>query len=254
MSELLEARGIQKHFGAVEALRGMDLCVRAGEVVAVVGDNGAGKSTLIKVIAGVHQPDAGEILFDGRPVHFQSPREARSAGIETIYQDLALANHLNVGANIFLGREMLTRWIGLVPVIDSKRINRETARLLNRIESEIPDPRAAVLNLSGGQRQAVAIARAMYWKMKLVIMDEPTAALAVPEARNVLKLVKTLKDEGIGVIYIDHNLLLALEAADSVVVMNRGRKVYETRASETDQEELIRYMTGRSEVGQGGTT
>jgi len=254
MSELLEARGIQKHFGAVEALRGMDLCVRAGEVVAVVGDNGAGKSTLIKVIAGVHQPDAGEILFDGRPVHFQSPREARGAGIETIYQDLALANHLNVGANIFLGREMLTRWIGLVPVIDSKRINRETARLLNRIESEIPDPRAAVLNLSGGQRQAVAIARAMYWKMKLVIMDEPTAALAVPEARNVLKLVKTLKDEGIGVIYIDHNLLLALEAADSVVVMNRGRKVYETRASETDQEELIRYMTGRSEVGQGGTT
>ena len=254
MSELLEARGIQKHFGAVEALRGMDLCVRAGEVVAVVGDNGAGKSTLIKVIAGVHQPDAGEILFDGHPVHFQSPREARSAGIETIYQDLALANHLNVGANIFLGREMLTRWIGLVPVIDSKRINRETARLLNRIESEIPDPRAAVLNLSGGQRQAVAIARAMYWKMKLVIMDEPTAALAVPEARNVLKLVKTLKDEGIGVIYIDHNLLLALEAADSVVVMNRGRKVYETRASETDQEELIRYMTGRSEVGQGGTT
>ena len=254
MSELLEARGIQKHFGAVEALRGMDLGVRAGEVVAVVGDNGAGKSTLIKVIAGVHQPDAGEILFDGRPVHFQSPREARGAGIETIYQDLALANHLNVGANIFLGREMLTRWIGLVPVIDSKRINRETARLLNRIESEIPDPRAAVLNLSGGQRQAVAIARAMYWKMKLVIMDEPTAALAVPEARNVLKLVKTLKDEGIGVIYIDHNLLLALEAADSVVVMNRGRKVYETRASETDQEELIRYMTGRSEVGQGGTT
>ncbi len=254
MSELLEARGIRKHFGAVEALRGMDLCVRAGEVVAVVGDNGAGKSTLIKVIAGVHQPDGGEILFDGRPVHFQSPREARSAGIETIYQDLALANHLNVGANIFLGREMLVRWLGLIPVIDSKRINRETARLLNRIESKIPDPRAAVLNLSGGQRQAVAIARAMYWKMKLVIMDEPTAALAVPEARNVLGLVKTLKDEGIGVIYIDHNLLLALEAADSVVVMNRGTKVYETRASETDQEELIRYMTGRSEVGQGGTT
>jgi len=253
MSELLEARGIQKHFGAVEALRGMDLSVRAGEVVAVVGDNGAGKSTLIKVIAGVHQPDGGEILFDGRPVHFQSPREARGAGIETIYQDLALANHLNVGANIFLGREMLTRWIGLFPVIDSKRINRETSRLLNRIESKIPDPRAAVMNLSGGQRQAVAIARAMYWKMKLVIMDEPTAALAVPEARNVLKLVKTLKDEGIGVIYIDHNLLLALEAADSVVVMNRGRKVYETRASETDQEELIRYMTGRSEVEQGGT-
>ncbi len=253
MSELLEARGIRKHFGAVEALRGMDLTVREGEVVAVVGDNGAGKSTLIKVISGVHQPDGGEILFDGRPVRFQSPREARGAGIETIYQDLALANHLNVGANIFLGREMMTRWLGLIPVIDAKRINRETARLLNRIESRIPDPRAAVMNLSGGQRQAVAIARAMYWKMKLVIMDEPTAALAVPEARNVLRLVKTLKDEGIGVIYIDHNLLLALEAADSVVVMNRGRKVHETRASETDQEELIRYMTGRSEVGRGGT-
>ncbi len=246
MDVLLEATGIRKHFGAVEAIREMDFSVKAGEVKAIVGDNGAGKSTLIKIISGVHPPDGGEIRLEGRPVHFQNPREARDAGIETIYQDLALANHLNVGANIFLGRELMRKWLGIIPIIDTRRIERETADLLSRIESTIPDPRLPVLNLSGGQRQAVAIARAMYWKVRLVIMDEPTAALAVPEQRNVLSLIRTLKNEGIGVIYIDHNLLLALEAADSVVVMNRGEKVYETPAAKTNQEELVQYMTGRA--------
>jgi len=246
VSALLEAKGIYKHFGAVEALRGMDLTVHAGEVKAIVGDNGAGKSTLIKTIAGVHPPDGGELILEGHPVRFDSPRSAREAGIETIYQDLALANHLSVGANIFLGREIMGSWLGFIPVIDAKRIEQETTSLLNRIESRIPDPRLPVQNLSGGQRQAVAIARAMYWKAKLVIMDEPTAALAVPEARNVLGLIRKLKEEGIGVIYIDHNLVLALEAADSVVVMNRGSKVYESRARDTNQEELVSYMTGRT--------
>jgi len=251
MSALLEVTGLHKSFGAVEALRGMDFVVQPGEVVAVVGDNGAGKSTLIKVISGVHAADGGEILLNGVPVHFQSPRDARASGIETIYQDLALANHLNVGANIFLGRELMKRWLGVLPIIDNSTIYRETVSLLNRIESRIPDARSPVLNLSGGQRQAVAIARAMYWKAKLVIMDEPTAALAVPEARNVLGLVNSLRQEGIGVIYIDHNLVLALEAADRVVVMNRGSKVYETRAEDTDQEELVRYMTGTASVRMG---
>jgi len=251
MGALLEVTGLRKSFGAVEALRGMDLVVQPGEVVAVVGDNGAGKSTLIKVISGVHPADDGEILLNGIPVHFQSPRDARASGIETIYQDLALANHLNVGANIFLGRELMKRWLGVFPIIDNSMIYRETVSLLNRIESRIPDARSPVLNLSGGQRQAVAIARAMYWKAKLVIMDEPTAALAVPEARNVLGLVDSLKKEGIGVIYIDHNLVLALEAADKVVVMNRGSKVYETDAADTDQEELVRYMTGTAGIQKG---
>jgi simple sugar transport system ATP-binding protein len=251
MSALLEVRSVRKNFGAVEALRGMNLTVEPGEAVAVVGDNGAGKSTLIKVISGVHHADGGEILLNGAPVHFQNPRDARKAGIETIYQDLALANHLNVGANIFLGRELMKNWLGFLPVIDTARITRETVSLLNRIESKIPDAKSPVLNLSGGQRQAVAIARAMYWKAKLVIMDEPTAALAVPEARNVLGLINTLKNEGIGVIYIDHNLILALEAADRVVVMNRGNKVFETAAEKTTQEELVQYMTGRAAVDEG---
>ena len=222
-----------------------------GHSAVVRGANGAGKSTFIKVISGVHPPDGGQILLEGEPMRFEDPRAARNAGIETIYQDLALANHLNVGANIFLGREMMSRWLGFIPVIDKRRIEHETSALLSRIESQIPDPRLPVLNLSGGQRQAVAIARAMYWKAKLVIMDEPTAALAVPEARNVLSLINTLKDEGIGVIYIDHNLVLALEAADSVVVMNRGSKVFETEAKKTDQEELVRYMTGRAQAAEG---
>jgi len=251
MAALLETRDIRKSFGAVEALRGVDFTVDAGEVKAIVGDNGAGKSTLIKTISGVHPPDEGDILLGGERVRFQNPREARDAGIETIYQDLALANHLNVGANIFLGRELMTRWLGVVPIVDARSIERETERLLKRIESTIPDPRLPVLNLSGGQRQAVAIARAMYWKVKLVIMDEPTAALAVPEQRNVLALIRTLKSEGIGVIYIDHNLLLALEAADSVMVMYRGTKVFEAQASATNQEELVQYMTGRGTSRQG---
>ncbi|WP_110668053.1 ATP-binding cassette domain-containing protein [Salinicola halophilus] len=244
---LLEVRDLKKRFGAVEVLCGVDLTLEAGEVLAVVGDNGAGKSTLIKHISGVYRRDGGDISLGGEAVSFDSPKEARRAGIETVYQDLALADELSVGANIFLGREPTRRWLGLLPVIDRGRIQQETQRLIDSIESHIPDGATTVAGLSGGQRQAVAIARALYWDAKVVILDEPTAALAVMERENVIKLSRMLAAKGVGVIYIGHNLVEILEVADRIAVMYRGRIVHVTRSEETTQEELIKYMTGYSE-------
>jgi simple sugar transport system ATP-binding protein len=244
MAPLLDISGIQKRFGAVEVLRGVSMQVAAGEVLGVVGDNGAGKSTLMKVISGVHHPDAGEIRLADAPMAFRTPREARDAGIETIYQDLALADHLDVGANIFLGREPVKRLAGVIPVLDEARMRGEVKNLLARIESHIPDPSTRVLDLSGGQRQAVAIARALYWKAKVVIMDEPTAALAVMETQNVLRMARQLASEGIGVLFIGHNLVEVLKVCDRVMVMYRGQKVFDARSQDTSQNELIRYMTG----------
>ncbi|KAA0020659.1 sugar ABC transporter ATP-binding protein [Salinicola corii] len=244
---LLEVRDLKKRFGAVEVLCGVDLTLEAGEVLAVVGDNGAGKSTLIKHISGVYRRDSGDIALGGKAVAFDSPKEARRAGIETVYQDLALADELSVGANIFLGREPVRRWLGLLPVIDRGRILQETQRLIDSIESHIPDGASTVAGLSGGQRQAVAIARALYWDAKVVILDEPTAALAVMERENVIKLSRMLAAKGVGVIYIGHNLVEILEVADRIAVMYRGRIVHVARSEETTQEELIKYMTGYSE-------
>jgi simple sugar transport system ATP-binding protein len=244
---VLRVRGITKHFGAVQALRGVDLEVYPGEVVALVGDNGAGKSVLIKCIAGVYFPDAGTIEFTGRRVLFRTPREAREAGIETIYQDLSLADELDVGANVFLGREPTHRYLGgLVQTIDHDTILRETEGLLDRIESRIPSVASAVRDLSGGQRQAVAIARALYWKAKLVIMDEPTAALAAMEREKVVGIARTLATQQVGVLYIAHNLVEILEVADRIVVLRRGEKVAELQARATTQDEVIKYMTGSS--------
>ncbi|WP_148252425.1 ATP-binding cassette domain-containing protein [Aidingimonas lacisalsi] len=244
MSSLLEVRSLKKRFGAVEVLCGVDLSLEAGEVLAVIGDNGAGKSTLIKHISGVYPRDDGEIWLDGQPVTFTSPKQARHAGIETVYQDLALADELSVGANIFLGREPTRRWLGMLPVVDKRTIQRETQRLIDSIESHIPDGTSTVAGLSGGQRQAVAIARALYWDAKVVILDEPTAALAVMERENVIKLSRMLASKDVGVIYIGHNLVEILEVADRIAVMYRGRIVHVTRAEDTSQEELIKYMTG----------
>ncbi|MGH7121998.1 MAG: ATP-binding cassette domain-containing protein [Acetobacteraceae bacterium] len=246
MAALLEIRNVRKRFGAVDALKGVSFELNAGEVVAVVGDNGAGKSTLMKIISGVYAPDSGELVFEGSPVRFASPKAAREAGIETIYQDLALADHLDIGANIFLGREPLRRFAGIIPVIDEAKVHEEVVNLLARVESHIPDPDVRVMALSGGQRQAVAIARALYWKAKVVIMDEPTAALAAMETRNVLHMARGLAGEGVGVLFIGHNLIEILEVSDRVVVMQRGAVVHECRASETDQEQLVRHMTGRA--------
>jgi simple sugar transport system ATP-binding protein len=248
MPPLLEVAGLRKSFGPVRALSGTDLSLEAGEVLALVGDNGAGKSTLIKHISGVYKADAGEIRLNSALLDLRGPADARRLGIETVYQDLALADDLSVGANIFLGREPVRRWLGLLAVIDNRRIRDETDALLSRVESRIPPKARTVSRLSGGQRQAVAIARALYWQSKVVILDEPTAALAVMEREHVIELARKLAREGIGVIYIGHNLIEILEVADRVAVMFQGRVVHVTRVAETTQEELIKYMTGYSQT------
>ncbi len=193
------------------------------------------------------EQDAGTIRLDGELLNLSSPREARKLGIETVYQDLALADDLSVGANIFLGREPMRRLLGLLPFVDDRSIRRETADLLTRIRSEIPAAARTVARLSGGQRQAVAIARAIYWQAKVVILDEPTAALAVMERERVIHHARDLAAHGVGVIYIGHNLSEILKVADRIVVMFRGQTVHVTPAGETDQETLIKYMTGYSE-------
>jgi ABC-type sugar transport system ATPase subunit len=241
---ILEVAGLRKSFGPVHALRGVDMELRRGEVLALVGDNGAGKSTLIKHIAGVYRADAGTIHLAGERIDLLSPREARERGIETVYQDLALADDLSVGANIFLGREPVRRLAGIIPYVDDRLIRRETATLLDRIRSRIPPQARTVARLSGGQRQAVAIARAIYWRAKVVIMNEPTAALAVMERENVVRHARELAAAGAGVIYVGHNLVEILEVADRIAVMFRGAIVHTVQAGETSQEELIKYMTG----------
>ena len=193
---------------------------------------------------GVYKPDAGQILLAGEPLDLSSPREARERGIETVYQDLALADDLSIGANIFLGREPVRRLFGVLPYVDDRAIRRETADLLKKIRSEIPTAARTVARLSGGQRQAVAIARAIYWQAKVVLLDEPTAALAVMERERVIHHARDLAAHGAGVIYIGHNLTEILQVADRIVVMFRGRTVHVTAAGDTDQETLIKYMTG----------
>ena len=248
MSALLEIRDLYKSFGPVDVLRGVNLILNKGEVLAVVGDNGAGKSTLIKHMAGVYHQDSGDVILNGEKMSFQSPKDGREAGIETVYQDLALADELSVGANIFLGREPVKKILGFIPVIDDQVIAHETEQLINRIESHIPAKAPNVAGLSGGQRQAVAIARALYWKAKVVILDEPTAALAVMERDNVVKLSKMLAKEGVGVIYVGHNLVEILDVADRIAVMFQGQVVHVTRSEDTTQEKLIKYMTGFSDT------
>ncbi len=247
LAPILSVSGLRKSFGPVEALRGVDFALHPGEVLAVVGDNGAGKSTLIKHISGVYRPDAGEMRLAGELLDLTSPRDARARGIETVYQDLALADDLSIGANIFLGREPMRRFLGILPYVDDRAIRRETAGLLQRIRSDIPSEARTVARLSGGQRQAVAIARAIYWQAKVVLMDEPTAALAVMERERVIHHARDLAAHGVGVIYIGHNLTEILQVADRIVVMFRGRIVHATEAAATDQETLIKYMTGYSD-------
>ena len=205
---LLEVNSITKNFGGVKALSEVSLFVKRGEVLALAGDNGAGKSTLIKIISGVYHQDDGEIIYDGTNLNISNPKFARNLGIETIYQDLALADNLNVGANIFLGREPLLNLFGLVKILDQKKMLSESRQILDSLDIEIPEISLGqpVRRLSGGQRQAIAICRAIYWKAELLIMDEPTAALAVKEVQHVLDLILKLKTEGISVILISHRL------------------------------------------------
>jgi ABC-type sugar transport system ATPase subunit len=246
MSEpVLSIRGMVKRFGGLTAVANVDLDVFPGEVVALLGDNGAGKSTLIKCVAGVHHADEGEMRFAGRTVRFDKPIDARSVGIETIYQDLALANNLDVPANIFLGRELKNRYLGgLITTLDEKTMLAESRAGLDSLDIQFPTLTQPIESLSGGQRQAVAIARAIYWNARLMIMDEPTNNLGVPEQQKVLELIRKLRSNGVPVILITHTLPDVFAVADRIVVMHRGRKVTEKRASETNTAELVQYMVG----------
>jgi ABC-type sugar transport system ATPase subunit len=246
MSEsLLSIRGLTKIFGGLVAVDNVSFDVARGEVVGLLGDNGAGKSTLIKCISGVHASEEGEILFDGAPVAFASPMDARRAGIETIYQDLALANNLDVGANIFLGREVKTRRLGgLIQTLDDRHMREQSRQTLDSLQIRFPTLTEPIEKLSGGQRQAVAIARAVYWEARLMIMDEPTNNLGVPEQHKVLELIRTLKGRGVPVILITHVMPDAFAVTDRVVVMHRGRKVAEKTTARTSAEELVQYMVG----------
>lgn len=246
---LLELRGMQKSFGAVHVLRGVDLVVRPGAVTALVGDNGAGKSTLIKGIAGIHSFDEGEYLFEGRPVRVHGPKDANALGIEVVYQDLALCDNLDVVHNMFLGRELRRR--GLMDEDTMEQQARETLDGLS--VRTLQSVRTPVASLSGGQRQTVAIARAVLWNSKIVILDEPTAALGVAQTEQVLKLVRRLADRGLGVVLISHNLNDVFEVADEIAVLYLGQMVGQVRSSETDRERIVQAITTGQISGQNGS-
>jgi ABC-type sugar transport system ATPase subunit len=242
---VLETRCLSKWYGHVQALDRVDCRVYGGEVVAIVGDNGAGKSTFVKTIAGVHQPDEGEILLGGDRTSLHSPLDARRKGVETVYQDLALASDLSVWGNIFLGKEILVGGIGRLVGWMDKRTMRERARQeLERLRITIGSVDARVEDLSGGQRQAIAVARSATWSRKLVMMDEPTANLGVEQGEKVARLVRTLAQQGIGVLLISHNLGQVFSLADKIVVFRHGSVAAERRTGATSKEEVVGWITG----------
>jgi len=242
---ILEARGIVKSFGRVRALRGANFTVNAGEVVALVGDNGAGKSTLVKTLAGVHQPDAGEIRVAGRPVTIENPIAARALGIETVYQDLALAAELDPAGNLYLGREILRPGLlGRLGFIDKAQMRRRADEAFADLGVKIQDTRSPVAAMSGGQRQGIAVCRAVTWADKVVFMDEPTAALGVVQTNNVLDLIRRVRDRGVSVVLISHNMPEVMEVADRIEVMRLGARVARFRKGEVTMDQIIGAMTG----------
>ncbi len=244
---VVEMRNIKKNFGAVQALRGVDLALFHNEVLGLVGDNAAGKSTLMKVLSGAYVPDDGEIYIEGEPVHFSSPMHARRMGIEMVYQDYALANNLDVSANVFMGREVVRINLGPIGVLDYQYMEQETRNLMDRLKIDIPSVRQKVERLSGGQRQAVAIARATAFDAKVIIMDEPTAALSVAAIDKVLELVDQLKAHGASIILISHRLEDVYRVSDRMIVLRHGRKVCDTVVEGDIQEfreRVVAYMIG----------
>jgi D-xylose transport system ATP-binding protein len=239
---VLSLTGVNKRFGAVQALTDVRLDVAPGEVVALVGDNGAGKSTLVKIIAGVYQPDGGEIHFAGRTVSVGGPSEAQALGIATVFQDLALCDNLDVVANLFLGQE---RRYG--PVMDEVGMEQEAWRLLRTLSAKIPSVRIPIAALSGGQRQTVAIARSLVGNPKVVMLDEPTAALGVAQTAEVLNLIERLRDTGLGVILVSHNMADVQAVADRIVVLRLGRNAAEFKVEEASTEALVAAITGASD-------
>ena len=246
MSEpLLEARDLTKNYGTVEALRGAAFTAYPGEVVSLIGDNGAGKSTLVKCLSGVEQPTGGTLLFDGEPLVLGSPNDARDRGIETVFQDLAVAPDLDPAANMFLGREILKPGpLGWLGVLDKKAMRRQAAEHFTRFGATLQSIDVPIAALSGGQRQSVAVARSVAWASKLVFMDEPTAALGVVQRERVLDVIKRVRDEGIAVVLISHNMPEVLSVSDRVEVLRLGRRVARFKAADTTVEELVGAMTG----------
>lgn len=246
---LLDCRGLSKSFGAVQALSDVDFEVRRGEVMALVGDNGAGKSTLIKGIAGIHPFDAGEVRFEGKPVDIHGPRDAAKLGIEVVYQDLALADNLDVVANMFLGRERIHNGI----ILDEPHMEHSAQETLESLSvTTLRSVRQAVAGLSGGQRQSVAVAKAVMWNSKLAILDEPTAALGVAQTRQVLDLVRRLAEQNLGVVIISHNLRDVFEAAHRITVLRLGRRVAVFERSETTEQEVVHAITVGAGDGAAG--
>jgi simple sugar transport system ATP-binding protein len=221
MEPLVELRGVEQVFGSLVALHPIDLSIRAGEVLALLGDNGAGKSTLIKILTGFHQPRRGQMLFGGKPLRFSSPQQARALGIEAVYQDLALVPLLSIARNFFLGRELTARW-GL---LDLAAMHSQTCQALEEMGIQIRDPAAPVERLSGGERQAIAIGRAVHFGSRLLILDEPTSALSIGETLKVLGYMRRARDRGLAVLFITHNLHHVYEVADHIAVLSQGRKV-----------------------------
>ena len=237
---LLELHGVSKRFGAVQALTDVDFFAEAGKVTALVGDNGAGKSTLVKILSGILAYDAGEYHFEGRPVQVHSPQAAAALGIATVYQDLALCDNLDVVANLYLGREEL----GGVRALNEVGMEQEASRVLKRLAVRIPSVRTQVASLSGGQRQSVAIARSMLGEPKVVLLDEPTAALGVAQTAQVLELIRTLREHGLAVVVISHNLADVFQVADTIVVLRLGRQVGVLEAKQTNSDEVVAAITG----------
>jgi simple sugar transport system ATP-binding protein len=242
---LVRMRRIEKNFGAVRALRGADLDLWPSEVLGLVGDNAAGKSTLMKILTGVHRPDSGEVFFEGKPVSFSSPQDSRALGIEMIYQNLALAQNLDVVANVFLGRERMRTVIrGLISWLDETRMEQDTRNLLERLRINIASVRTNVERMSGGQQQAVAIARAVAFQARVVIMDEPTASLAVKEVGKVLDLIRQLRESRVSVILISHRLQDVFTVCDRVMVLRSGERVAERTISDITMDETVKYIVG----------
>ncbi|MGE3872837.1 MAG: ATP-binding cassette domain-containing protein [Parvibaculaceae bacterium] len=246
---LLRLENITRNFGAIEALRGVSFDISRGEVVALLGDNGAGKSTLVKIIAGGLEATSGRMIFDGQERKFSSPAEAKAFGIETVYQDLSLCTNVDVVANFFMGREIVKRYFG-IPVLQEKAMHDAVAAALANAGTRIPSLRTNVEHLSGGQRQAIELNRFVHWGGKLVLLDEPFAALGVEQTRRGLDMIKRVASQGIGVVIITHIMAQAFQVADRMVVIRQGKVAGDVARDQTTPDEVIRMITGEATIGR----
>jgi len=247
---LLRIAGVSKHFGAVTALDDVSFEVRAGEVLALLGDNGAGKSTLIKIVSGSLQPSSGRVLLDGRPVRFETPADAKALGIETVYQDLSLCENVDVVANFFMGRELYRNLLGF-KFLREREMQAQTERVITELGTHIPSVRTTVEHLSGGQRQAIELCRFVHWGGRLVLLDEPFAALGVQQTRRGLELIERIKRQGVAIVVITHNVLHAFQVADRIVVLRHGRVTGERTVQSTSAEEIVDLITGEFHAEAG---